>query len=65
MGLENHHILNTPEILQVLAEIKLTNSERQAALELAQNVFELFTEAMNELLAHTKTNSCNTLLQVA
>jgi len=65
VGLENHHILNTPEMLQVLAEIKLTDSERQAALELAQNVFELFTEAMNELLAHSQTNSCNTLLQLA
>jgi len=65
VGLENHHILNTPEMLQVLAEIKLTDSERQAALELAQNVFELFTEAMNELLAHSQTNSCNTLLQSA
>lgn len=64
VGLEDHHIL-TPEILQVLAEIKLTDSERQAALELAQNVFELFTEAMNELLAHSQTNSCNTLLQLA
>lgn len=65
VSLENHHILNTPEMLQVLAEIKLTDSERQAALELAQNVFELFTEAMNELLAHSQTNSCNTLLQLA
>ena len=65
VGLENHHILNTPEMLQVLAEIKLTDSERQAALELAQNVFDLFTEAMNELLAHSQTNSCNTLLQLA
>jgi hypothetical protein len=65
VGLDNHHILNTPEMLQVLAETKLTDSERQAALELAQNVFELFTEAMNELLEHSQTNSCNTLLQVA
>ena len=64
VGLENHHILNTPEMLQVLAEIKLTDSERQAALELAQNIFELFTESMNELFGHTKTNSCNTVLQV-
>lgn len=64
VSLEDHHIL-TPEMLQVLAEIKLTDSERQAALELAQNVFELFTEAMNELLAHSQTNSCNTLLQLA
>jgi len=65
VGLENHHILNTPEMLQVLAEIKLTDSERQAALELAQNVFELFTEAMNELFGHTTKNSCNTVLQVS
>ncbi|MEG4577077.1 hypothetical protein QUA56_31065 [Microcoleus sp. N3A4] len=65
VGLENYHLLNTPEMLQVLAEIKLTNAERQAALELAQNVFELFTEAMNELLRHSQTNSCNTVLQVS
>lgn len=65
VGLENHYILNTPEMLQVLAKIKLTDSERQAALKIAQNVFELFTEAMNELLAHSQTNSCNTVLQVA
>ncbi|MEG3843446.1 hypothetical protein [Microcoleus sp. herbarium14] len=65
VGLENHHLLNTPEMLQVLAEIELTESERQAALELAQNVFELFTEAMNELFGHSQTNSCKTVLQVA
>ena len=65
VGLENYHLLNTPEMLQVLPEIKLTNAERQAALELAQNVFELFTEAMNELFRHSQTNSCNTVLQVS
>ncbi|MEG4393498.1 hypothetical protein [Microcoleus sp. BROC3] len=65
VGLDNYHLLNTPEMLQVLAEIKLTNAERQAALELAQNVFELFTEAMNELFRHSQTNSCNTVLQVS
>ncbi|MEG4852670.1 hypothetical protein QUB10_17500 [Microcoleus sp. B5-D4] len=64
-GLENYHLLNTPEMLEVLAEIKLTNAECQAALELAQNVFELFTEAMNELFRHSKTNSCKTVLQIS
>ncbi len=63
--LENHRILNMPEMSQVLSEIKITDRERQQALELAENVFELFTEAMNELLEHAQTNSCNTLLQVA
>lgn len=63
--LENHRILNTPEMLQVLEEIKLTDLESQQALELAEKVFELFTEVMNELFGHTKTNSCNTVLQVA
>jgi hypothetical protein len=62
--LENHHILNTPEMLEVLEDIKLTDSERQQALELAARVFELFTEVMNELLGHAKTNSCNTLVQI-
>lgn len=62
--LENHHILNTPEMLQVMEEIKLTDSERQQALELAARVFELFTEVMNELLGHATTNSCNTLVQI-
>ena len=52
-------------MLQVLAEINLTNAERQAALELAKNVFEVFTEAMNELFRHSQTNSCNTVLQVS
>ncbi|MEG4960723.1 MULTISPECIES: hypothetical protein [unclassified Microcoleus] len=65
VGLENYHLLNTPEMLQVLAEINLTNAERQAALELAKNVFEVFTEAMNELFRHSQTNSCNTVLQVS
>jgi hypothetical protein len=65
VGLENHHILNTPEMLQVLAEIELSDAERQAALELAQNVFELFTEAMHELFGHSTTNSCKTVLQVS
>ena len=63
--MENHQILNTPEMLQVLAEIKLSDAERQAALELAQNVFELFTEAMHELFGHSTTNSCKTVLQVS
>jgi hypothetical protein len=65
VNLENHHVLNTPEMLQVLAEIELNDWEREQAFELAQKVFELFTEAMNELLGHANTNSCNTLLQVA
>ncbi|MBE9183259.1 hypothetical protein IQ270_00595 [Microcoleus sp. LEGE 07076] len=65
VGLENERILNTPEMLQVLAEIELTESEQQAALELVENVFELFTEAMKELFGHSKTNSCNTVLQVS
>ena len=65
VGLENHHILNTPEMWQVLGEIELTDSERQAALELAENVFELFTEAMHELFGHSTTNSCKTVLQVS
>jgi hypothetical protein len=63
--LENHHILNTPEMLQLLQEINMTEWEKQQALELADKVFELFTDAMNELFRHTKTNSCNTVLQVA
>jgi hypothetical protein len=63
--LENDHLLNRSEMLQVLAEIELTDAERQAALELAQNVFELFTEVMNELFAHSQTHSCNTVLQVS
>ncbi|MEZ2301604.1 MAG: hypothetical protein ACBR13_07560 [Microcoleus sp.] len=63
--LENHHILNTPEMLQLLKEIQMTEWEKQQALELAEKVFELFTDAMNELFRHTKTNSCNTVLQVA
>ncbi|WP_377478030.1 MAG: hypothetical protein P2A85_05680 [Microcoleus anatoxicus] len=63
--LENHHILNTPEMLQLLKEIKITEWEQQQALELAEKVFDLFTEAMNELFRHTTTNSCNTVLQVA
>ncbi|MBD0313193.1 MAG: hypothetical protein ICV86_10005, partial [Microcoleus sp. T3-bin5] len=65
VSLENHHLLNTPEMLQVLAEIELTDAEYQAALELAQNVFELFTEVMNELFGHSQTHSCNTVLQVS
>jgi len=65
VGGENHHILNTPDMLQVLTKIELTDAERQAALELAQNVFELFTEAMHELFGHSTTNSCNTVLQTS
>ncbi|MEG3848727.1 hypothetical protein QT971_29365 [Microcoleus sp. herbarium19] len=65
VGLENRYILNTPEMLQLLAEIKLTDSERQTGLELAENVFELFGGVLNELLEHSQTNSCNTLLQLA
>ncbi|MEG4329950.1 hypothetical protein Q5688_32230, partial [Microcoleus sp. herbarium5] len=64
-GLENYHLLNTPEMLQLLAEIKLTDAEYQAALELAQNLFELFTEAMNELFLHSQTSSCKTVLQIS
>ncbi|MBE9096172.1 hypothetical protein [Tychonema sp. LEGE 07203] len=65
VGWESHQIVNTPEMLQVLAEMEVTDSEREAALELAQDVFELFTEAMKELFGHSKTNSCNTVLQVS
>lgn len=62
--LENHRLLNTPEMQQVLSEIKVDDREWQQALELAEKVFELFTEAMNELLGHAQTNSCNTVLQL-
>lgn len=65
VGLDNHHILNTPEMLQLIENIELTDREHQEAFELAEKVFQLFTEAMNELLGHAQTNSCNTLVQVA
>ncbi|MEG3937046.1 hypothetical protein QT995_02615 [Microcoleus sp. S36b_A3] len=52
-------------MLQILTEMEVTYSEREVALELAQDVFELFTEAMKELFGHSKTNSCNTVLQVS
>ncbi|WP_293128036.1 hypothetical protein [Microcoleus sp. bin38.metabat.b11b12b14.051] len=65
VGLDTHYILDTPEMLQAVTEIELTDAERQAGLELAQNVFELFTEAMNELFGHSQTNSCKTVLQVS
>ncbi|WP_333418083.1 hypothetical protein [Microcoleus sp. herbarium8] len=65
VGWESHQIVNIPEMLQVLTEMEVTYSEGEAALELAQDVFELFTEAMKELFGHSKTNSCNTVLQVS
>ncbi|MGL5058562.1 MAG: hypothetical protein ACRC62_01175 [Microcoleus sp.] len=64
VNLENHRLLNTLEMQQLLSEIAVSDREWQKALELAEQVFELFTEAMNELLAHTQTNSCNTVLQL-
>jgi hypothetical protein len=62
--LQNHRLLNTLEMRQVLSQIKVNEREWQQALELAEKVFELFTEAMNELLGHAQTNSCNTVLQL-
>ncbi len=35
VGLENYHLLNTPEMLQVLAEIKLTDAERQSSFRIS------------------------------
>lgn len=65
LHLENHRLLNTPEMLQILSEIRVRDREWHEALELTEKVFALFTEAMNELLVNAQTNSCNTVLQVA
>ena len=62
--LDNHRLLNTPEMQQVLSEIEVDDREWQQALELAEKVFDLFTEAMNELQGLARTNSCNTVLQL-
>lgn len=65
LRLENHRILNHPETQQVLSESNISDREWQEAFELAETVFYLVTEAMDELLENAQTTSCNTVLQVA
>lgn len=51
---ENNHNVNRQEVLDFFAEIELTKQERQEFFELADKLFEAFTESMDELLVYAQ-----------
>lgn len=56
---ETRHIIGFHQTKQLIQEIQLTEDERQKALKLVEDVFQLFAEASDEVLAYLKKQSSN------
>ena len=65
MGKEESHEINTPEIRQFLNQIELTQEARQEAFDLAEKVFDVYTDAVDEYMEYVKLHNISQLMQVA
>lgn len=65
MGKEESHEINTPEIRQFLNQIELTQEARQEAFDLAEEVFDVYTDAVDEYMEYAKLHHISQLIQVA
>ena len=61
LKLETGHTVGTPEAEGFLAEIELTDSQRQQAFEIIEKIFQIFTEWTYELLAYAQKNGVESI----
>ena len=61
---ETGHAMGTEHIEQFIENIHLSEENRQQAIKLVEQVFELFAEFTNELLAYAKARQVEPMLQV-
>jgi len=54
---ENNHSKDLPQERQWSETIQLTIESSQEAFNIVENLFEVFTELMDELLVYAKTHS--------
>ncbi len=57
LAVETGHTTGTPEVDQLIKNIQLSEETRQEAFKIVENLFEVFTEMMDELLVYAKTHS--------
>ena len=57
LAVETGHTRGTPELDQLIKNIQLSEETRQEAFKIVENLFEVFTELMDELLVYAKTHS--------
>jgi len=57
LDVETGHTTGTPDVEQSIKNIPLSIESRQELFEIVENLFEIFTEQINELLVYAKTHS--------
>ncbi|MCV3215648.1 hypothetical protein OGM63_19385 [Plectonema radiosum NIES-515] len=57
LNVETGHVVSTPDGEKFIAEIELTDSQRQQAFEVVKKVFQIFTQWTYELLVYAKTHN--------
>ena len=57
LGVETGHTTGMPDVEQSIKNIPLTIKSRQEIFDIVENLFEIFTEQMAELLVYAKTHS--------
>jgi hypothetical protein len=62
---ENNHIINTPEIVDYFHNIELTESDKQYFVNLIDELFNVFTESMDELFVYLQKLETERVLQTA
>ena len=53
---ETGHITGTDDIQQLLKRIQLTEEQKSKAFEVVEKVFEVFTEAINEMMVYAENH---------
>ncbi len=55
-GIETSHSVGTNDIQQFLKRIQLTEAQNSKAFEVVEKVFEVFTEAVNEMMVYAENH---------
>ena len=65
MGQEENHEINTPEAINFIHSLKLTQEEINTYREVVDVVFQAYADLMNSFLVYAHKRSSSQLLQVA
>lgn len=65
LDVETGHTTGSPEIESMLAQLELTEENRQEAVALVEEVFGVFEQMMHQLLVYSQTHKIEPQLQTA
>jgi hypothetical protein len=62
---ENQHTIKTDDVVHSFEKIQLTEAQRQHFFNMVDDLFEAFTESMDELLMYAKRHNVELVLEAA